>query len=552
MLNTVVSKVQQALKPEEAYLPIDWVGGFSGATELESVIGAKDKLAKVDSLMKKDLKARIQVVLNLDEKICEKVQSLTHSYLTSLRNNDALKKSVETVVYEYLRRLYATYTLILDESLQKNKITLGTDEVNLILVRYLNALFLMAKWRYFDDQEAPLGVWNNVHKVIRLAEAQSIMNKNLFLYNFQKKETSIAAILKRGLMLDTLQKGSYNPLQIELTERVIKAWSSNPIISKRYEHKKYQFFIHLKGDRRPQRLRGAKGHPDFRYWKTERIVDLVENYLCAVETRKPLDKFKLGNMASIEEFVQLFKKLRVDWCMEGYKRQRRTERRNPNFNMLNVIHGVEEICLRVRRAQQPSPVAFAMTSNEVVGELSLMGQGTITEPFISDIDTLGGESWAMLEESNTGFSVDLVQGISPWIKSGVLIGYSTKADKDQISIAEIKTVRKKANGSYRLGLLKISQAALSLRTSLLQKKTAFTPVEGYEVDDGGDGLFHSAEFLSLLVDEGEHKKSKLIVPKSLYKRAHRYQVTMNGEQHMLLAGEVVSKHHNWVCFEVVV
>ena len=98
MLNTVVSKVQQALKPEVAYQPIDWVGGFSGATELESVIGAKDKLAKVDSLMKKDLKARIQVVLNLDEKTCEKVQSLTHSYLTSLRNNDALKKSVEIVV----------------------------------------------------------------------------------------------------------------------------------------------------------------------------------------------------------------------------------------------------------------------------------------------------------------------------------------------------------------------------------------------------------------------------------------------------------------------
>lgn len=550
MLNSVIGKVQQVFNPQDQ--GIDWVGDFSGATDLESVIEAKEQLAKVDFLMKKNLEVKIQAVLNLDEKVHQKVQSLTHSYLTALRNNESLKKTVEVVVYEYLRRLYATYTLILDETLHQKKLALSTDEINLILLRYLNALFLMTKWRYFDDQEAPLGVWSNVHKVIRLTETLAIMNRNLFLYAFQTQETSIASILKRGFMLDTLQKGSYNQLQIELTDRIVKTWSTNPLISQDYEHNQYQFFIHMEGDKRPQRLRGAKGHANFRYWKTQRIVDLIEGYLCAVDTRKPLDSFKLTNMASTEEFVQLFKKLRVDWCVKGYKRQRRSERRNPNFNMLNVVHGIEDVCSRVNRAQQAKPKLFAEKSKEVADELALVDQGASMEYFGAEFNTVGGENWAMLEESNTGFSVDLVKSISPWVKSGVLIGYSTKGYQNKVSIAEVKTVRKKANGSYRLGLLKISQQAIALKVSLVQKNTVFNPVQGYEVDDGHEDLSYSAEFMSLLIDEGDRTKSKLIVPKSRYKRAHRYQVTINGEQHTVLAGDVVSKHHNWVCFEVIV
>lgn len=352
-------------------------------------------------------------------------------------------------------------------------------------------------------------------------------------------------------MLDTLQKGDYTQQQIALTDQVIRVWSTNPIISKKYEPSRYQFFIHLDGDKRPQRLRGAKGHSDFRYWKTQRVVDLIESYLCAVDTIKPLDSFKLGNIASTKDLVQLFKKLRVDWCVEGYKRQRRSEQRAPKFNMLNVTHGVEKVCFRVKRAQQSSSDRFK-ENGAGVDEFSLLNQGALMEPLGGDFDTLGGENWTMLEESNTGFSVDLVQGARPWVKSGALIGYSNAGDKNKISIAEIKTVRKKTNGSYRLGLLKISPNAIALKTSLLQKSNVFSSVEGYEVDDGGDGLSYSATFLSLLIDEGEHKKSKLIVPKSMYKQAHRYQVNMNGEMHTILAGEVVSKHHNWVCFEVIV
>ena len=548
-------RVQQVLNRENVYQNPHWGEVFSDETDLGAVTQAKEQLAKIDSLTKKNLKVKIQFALNLDEKVYPKVQSLTHNYLTSLRSNDTFKKSVEATVYEYLRRLYATYTLILDDVLQQKKVKYGTDEMNLILVRYLNALFLMTKWRYFEDQEAPLSAWSNVHRVIKLAESLTITNKNLFLYKFQNKETNIASQLRRGFMLDSLQQGSYSQLQIELTDRVISAWSTDPIISTTYDQSEHQFFIHLEGDKRPQRLRGEKECSSFRYWKTRGIVDLIESYLCAVETRKDLGSFNLDSMASTEDLVRLFKKLRVDWCVKGYKRQRRAEGREQNFNilnMLNVTHGVEEVCLCVERAHRSRLDIFKAKSESVVGELGVLSQESLMESYDSQFEKYGTESWTMLEESPSGFSVEIGEEISPWVKSGVLIGYSKIEDKAAVIIAEIKTVRKSTNGCYRLGLLKVTNSAMAVKVSLVQKSSAFDPVQDYEVDDGKGNLSYSAMFLSLLIDEGEHKKSKLVVPKSMYRQAHRYQVTTNGEQHMMLAGEVLNKHHNWVCFEVII
>ena len=129
-----------------------------------------------------------------------------------MSKNKLLKQEVEALAHEYLRQLYITHTTILSEIQQNNKAGLTKEKINLVLVRYLNAAFMMAKWRYFDDQPAPFGMWANVNKVIRVAEELSIMNANIFLYDFHKKEMSIATLLKRGFMLDTLQRGSYTHL----------------------------------------------------------------------------------------------------------------------------------------------------------------------------------------------------------------------------------------------------------------------------------------------------------------------------------------------------
>ncbi|MEE9331048.1 MAG: hypothetical protein V3U89_02350 [Methylophilaceae bacterium] len=528
---------------------LDRSDDFSDMSELEGLIQYKEILSRVDFLDGKNLKGKVQLVLDIDEKAYRKIQSITHGYLDALKSNKNVKTSIEAAVYAYLRQLSSIYTLIVEDCQHQNKLNFNEEKISLVLARYLNTIFMMSKWRYFDDQPASMGTWSNVHRVIEIAENLSVLNKKLFLYDVQKKETSLAIILERGFMLDTLQKENYTPLQFELTDRVLKIWSSNPTLSEAFQKGQYQFFIHLDGENRPQRLRSTKQHPDFRYWKTTTIVDLIETYLCAADTGKPLEEFNLITMAAAEDLVGLFKKLRVDWCEKGYKRQRRKDQRNTKQNRLSVCFGVDRICsfnqaLQVKASQVVSAIINEGSDSRLTTqEESIGSQG-------NQFNVFGLENWTMLEESDSGFSVELGKNIGISIQPGTLVGYAAVGDKSRIAIAEIKSVKKSSNGTHRVGLKKLANSIAATSLSRRQKSNTQETVQGYYVDDGAGNLTYSDAFSGLFIHDTE--KLRVIVPQQQYKQASYYQAAMHdGEQHEVLAGAVVNSSHDWVCFEAV-
>lgn len=549
MLGKVIHRIQRVIHSQDLQLNANWETAIGQMTEVEVLTEMKEQLVKVCHSKSGDFNSKMQLVLDIDEKTHRKVRELTRNYLKLMNKNSDVKKDIEIAVYAFLRQLYLTYTHIIVEYKQQSSILLNTKRINLLLARYLNAAFMMAKWRYFDDQPAPVGLWSNIHQVIKIAEELTIINKSLFLYDFQHKETSLATLLMRGFMLNTLQKGSYTSFQIELTDRVLKAWSTNLTISNQYNtQNEYQFFIHLDGDKSPQRLRSAKQHPDFRYWNTSRMVGLMESYLCAVNTGKSLESFNLLTMAKTEDLVDLFQKLRVDWCVTGYKRQRRTEEREVKYKRLNVSHGLDQISARINYLQHKSTVAKSLP--EPVS-LALVMDAPLSHGYYTDQqpNAYDRENWTMLEESQHGFSIEMGKEISDWVKSGTLIGYSTIDNNNKIALAEIKTVRKRADGTYRVGLAKLTSNAIVLAINKVEKSTPFV-ADANCIDD--ENLALSETFHVLFFDDDMIEKPRLIMPRYQYKRASRYRVDMNGEIHMVLAGEVVSSHRDWVCFDIVV
>ncbi len=548
MLGTVIHQVQKVIHhqklPQNANLPQH----LSGMSEMAFLNEIKEQLAKVGPFKPKYLTRHIDFVLNADEKAYKILQNVTCNYLKSMNKNVTLRKEVEEIVHHYLRQMYTTYVTLITAYQSQSKLNITAEKNNLVLGRCLNAAFMMAKWRYFDDQPAPIGMWKNVHKIIRTAEASAMMNTEFFLYDFQKKETSIATLLKRGFMLDSMQKGSYSQQQIELTDRILKTWSTNPLITSRYtKQKEYQFFIHMNEDNRPQRIRGAKQHPDFRYWRTTDIVDLIEGYLCAVDTRKSLDKFNLLTIAPTEDIVSLFKKLRVDWCVKGYKRQRRAEERVAKFSVLNVSHGINDISTRIKSLNNMRKKTGVIIEYQQLSLADNQLHNDTIEPY-----PIMPENWVMLEESSSGFSVELGDQFSPWIKIGALIGYSVVGSANRIALAEIKTVRNKANGTYRIGLLKMSQKAIELEVKRVQKSTPYASASGYILNDGEENLSFSDSFSGLFIEGELQERPKLIISRYNFKRAARYQLNINGDYHMVLAGQIVSNHREWVCFELIV
>lgn len=549
MLGNIFTKRQKSLNGSDTYQDLEWIDTLSGMTELESLIAVKDQVAQVDFLNPRGMKNKINLVLDLDQQAYGKAKKVIHNYLIKLKNNKSMKHDVYVVAYEYHRQLYMAYSQILDVVQAHKNLKFSAEKMTLLLARFLNAVFMMSKWRYFDDQPTTHGVWNNVHKIIRIAENLALMNKSLFLYDFQIKETSIAAILKRGFMVDTLRKGNYSQLEIELTDRVLKIWSTNPLLVNTYKENRYHFFIALEKDRGPERLRVKEKFAECCYWRTTRLIDLMEAYLCAVDMHKPVREFGLEKIAPVSVVVKLFKKLRVDWCAEGYSRQRRSEERNKRNTLLNISYGLDAIHGRLKKLHVQQLKDSTEEDAGFTFELKVATHQINEAPTSEELRTKEAESRWMVDESKSGFAIDYGRKIPDWVEPGMLVGYSETGYKKGFNLAEIRSVRKQSDGTYRAGFKKISYNAAALSVWVVEKTTVTQPVEGFFLDDGQLKTNISNSFPGLLIDNDARHTLKLLVPRKKFKRQHLYNIEIDGDRHEVTVGKLISKHNNWVLFE---
>ncbi len=557
MLSVVITKIQSVFQHQEMQKTIGWMHTLPEKAELDVLIETRQQLAKIQFESIQQAKLQIDLILEIDRNTYRYAKKETHKYLTILRINKKLEASIYNAAYLYYRQLYVSYTQFLACYEEQSKVVLSEEKINLILCRLLNAAFSMAKWRYFDDQPAPAGMWSNVHKVIRLAENLAIMNTNLFMYSFHRKETSIATILKQGFMMDTLHKGNYSRLQIQLTEQVLKIWASNPLILNKYKQDKVQFFINLEADKGPERIRAVEKYAEYRFWKTTRIVDKIEAYLCAVDTQKPLTEFGLEGLAPPSVVLKLFKKLRAEWCVEGFERQRRKETRLKSSKLLNVSFGLEDILTRLQQIQKNADLQTLSASptadnDQIAFDIKLAQQRRNKLMPKPTQNHLGVENWWMVDESSGGFAVDLGKEINHWIEPGKLIAYSTIDNKSDLMIAEIKSVRKQVNGSYRAGLEIIGSNALAVKLSRADADKSTEAQTGYFVEDDSFSFDNLNAFDGILLNNTNRHAGKktLILPRNEYKRGNQYSIQIKGKEKLVQTGILQMKQSEWVGVEL--
>lgn len=546
-------KIQSVLHHQEVQKNLGWMHTLTNMDELDALKETTLRIAKIKFDTGATLKRQLDILLEIDQKTYAEAKKITHKYLNLIKKNNESEVGIYHTVYAYQRQLFLAYTQFLDFYQAQNKVILDVEKLNLSLARLLNAGFAMTKWRYFDDQPAPIGTWVNVCKVIKCAENLAILNTNLFLYDFQKKEISVATLLKRGFMMDTLHKSNYSRLQIQMTEQVLKVWATNPLILTKHKQDKLHFFINIESDKGPERIRAVEKFADYRFWKTTRLIDKIEAYLCAVDTHKPLMEFGLEKMASADVLVKLFKKLRVDWCAEGYERQRRKEARNNRSKLINVSYGLEDICKRLS-ASQPQLVVKPLHEEDGLYDFEMRvasHQIKQKEPQVYQPKQkkLGSENWWLVDESASGFGVDLGKTFNSWIETGKLIGYTSEEDKDLFIIAEIKSVRKQANGNYRAGLEVVGKHSTSIKMARLDQAKNPSDLDGYLVDDQETNYSQLYSFSGLMLEGegvGKFRKPTMILPRNEYKRGGRYLINMDGDDKIVMVGTPLMKQREWV------
>jgi hypothetical protein len=273
-----------------------------------------------------------------------------------------------------------------------------------------------------------------------------------------------------------------------------------------------------------------------------------------VDTQKPLQEFGLEKMASTDVMVKLFKKLRVDWCVEGYERQRRKEARNKRNMLINVSYGLEDICRRLSAAKPKSVVKSAIQEDDGLYDFEMRVAKHHIKPqgpqvYQASKNKLGSENWWLVDESASGFAVDLGKTYSSWIEPGKLIGYTTPEDKELFVIAEIRSVRKQANGTYRAGLKVLGSHGASVQVGRVDQNNFSEALTGYFVDEAEANLSQLNTFAGLLLDrqdDAKSNKASLILPRCEYKRGGKFRINIEGDDKVIEMGAPLMKQREWV------
>ena len=270
-----------------------------------------------------------------------------------------------------------------------------------------------------------------------------------------------------------------------------------------------------------------------------------------MNTNKALAEFGLESTAPTAMIVDLFKKLRVDWCTEGYERQRRKQAREKKNKLIHVSYGLNNICRLVGDA---SAGLFDKPAVKDSYEFDMKlanyrNKDQASYPYQAKRSNAGSENWWLVDESATGFGVDLGKSYSDWIEAGKLIAYTTSDNKKVFVIAEIKSIRKQANGHYRAGLEVIGTHGASVKIGRQVEHRFSEAVDGYYVDDSEAHMNEINTFDALLLSEKDDAKSNfttLILPRSEYKRGSKVTVKLQGKDNVLEMGVPMMKQREWV------
>jgi hypothetical protein len=517
-------------------------------TQLKDLI-AEDSL-NVSTQLLSELSGDANIADNEHLKCLYTIDGLNHTKIKALiakrlkvkLYNKNVGDAIDSLVYPYCRRLYLSYLHAAEQQFEQGTThLLKHDELVFLLCRAINAAFTMLMWRYFDDQPAPVDTWKQVNKLFRYAENSTLLNDRIVLFQQEDKVTDFSSLYVAGLMLSTMQKGNYSASEIHIVSTILFTWAQGAMLDKAYQPNKYQFAVDLDLDKGAERIRKFDPKADYRFWRTEYIVDKVDVFLKAVTTNTLPKDSEMRGFGSVRVLIKLFKKLQQDWSADHYKRQRRGSTRIKTESQLHVINGLEQVYQQLTHH----------VKQQVSGGLSNYDVRESTYSKMLDSHTrsmiLGVDEWVVVDESVTGFGVDLGKNPSAWIDVGKLIGCKHTVTNNQYFVAEIKSVKKQKNGAYRAGVKLISTQCIPLHLYRLDQSEAELSKGFYLDNEHNDVDMNKFSCLWVPAKKGaENSKPTLIIPFGEYQRDRQFKMDLGGEEKTLMLGKAIDIQAEWV------
>lgn len=517
-----------------------WLEAMQSGAHSDVLLESMQYLTRIMHTQNLTAHEALKITLLLDERNRVRAEDLTQQYLSVSRANRTVQDAIFQAVYQYQRSLFLQYTQLIALISKTDHKTFEVNDIALLFCRQLNAAFLMAKWRYFEDQPAPVNTWADVFSSCKMMEQMGLKSVSALLYPADETEISVAHLLKFGLLMDTLVKGSFTQQQIELAAKMLRVVLKDDPLDKFLSNGSIVFHIDLNSDKGMERIRAQDVAADYRYFDMKPLLVNLDELIHSIKSQQGLSSHPVLKVSHMARILDLAEKLRLEWREIASPRQRRKEARIKVLRVLNVVYGMESI------SKYHHAIGAVNRRNALVNEehdprnpplrITLLQIGVA-----SGITT---ESWSVVDESKSGFAVKL-EKLGSWVQTGQLIGFAVPEDQFRLMLANIRSIKRQSDGSFRVGLELLGTQQKTVEMAKVDAAQSAADID-YVVHFSGEESQKSQLFSGLLVKNRiGSNESSLIFPRPQYSSDSQYLMEIeSGEK--LYQFKQAAIHADWV------
>jgi hypothetical protein len=501
-------------------------------------------------------KDRLDVLMHLDEHAREMQHALSQQYLRNPRMSKVIESRLWNAVHAYYWEMTRGYHAFIMDYVANPTRSNITQHVPLITTRAIHDFARIFKWRSFRYEKVEDRLWKRLHNLYRFAEFERFDQELLMPYTGAESPTSCASEYVHALMLDTVNTGAYYPKQIELLDYWLVKWSRLLRLEKECDMERHVYLVNLQEGQGARRVRNASSDENCRYWSTSDLISHIEELRARLLNGEMPARLGLSEDCRLPGCLEFLDDIACTWAPKVQRVQRKHERAHV-MKMIEVVHGLNEICTEVKQ-DNVSVVQEKIKGDEVEltyeEMLDVRLYGFVTRRTQSKLEASKGskpvlqapvhERWVMENESEgeKGYGATLNEVANDWIRLGKLIGLKPERGSHW-RIGVVRRMNKLASNQHYVGIEILTDSPLMVMMKPRQANTN----SGYLVN-GVDAVDMVLPIAGLYVhsEEAGGNQSSLVIDSSEYSMGRVMELNANAKSRVVLLKDVIERGDDWL------
>ena len=528
-------------------------------------INSQDELTALESATRgltfamSDKTLAVKTVCNIIDDVARKTSPILNKLSQQFIRFELMSSSVEnnilTVVYNFHKQLYSGYLSLLNDFCNHPK-QHKKELANRYMHAAVNQAFEMLKWRSFVNVGLTPKVWLQLHKIFEIAESNQLLNQVLLNDEQPVNKVTLSALLLQTYMLDTLLQINLSRQGIDIASKLLRSQLINVEISKEFNPGKFLFYVDLAKDNGAKRIRHLSPTETGIYWQIDSLEKSIQAIITelSVKTADSLSNYSsitfldtplIVEPHQIKALAETLELLLREWSRDNYIRQRRKAIRRKISTTANVVHGIKEICLRIKSNENGQLNYGVRLSNEArlleqrfrIHHIIKGTQNTL------NVDTIN-HHWIIIDESNQGLGAVASRELNTKSAVGQLVGLVLANAKQEMIIAVIRSIRPKANRQMQVGIEILSHHAKWAQLRSADESES----DGNKQAAYNTSLEEKSSFsgLYLPIEAGISTESMLVLPRIEFIPHTHYEISIAGMLDKVTLSDSIDSKNDWV------